>query len=163
MILITTGTVHFPFTRLINFCLNYFTNEKNEKIIIQNPVFHTNSTISKHIKIKKIIKTNQITDLYKKANLIISASGEGTILQLLEYSKNKPILFPRNPHYKEHVDDQQLKIAKEMQKHGLCITAFNTRQLKQILDNKIVYPNSLNGYKAQPPLSLINFLHKISS
>lgn len=163
MILITTGTLHFSFERLISFCLEYFDSKTNENIIIQNTVFTPTKDLRKHIVIQKIIPHQEIIKLYRQAKLIISAGGEGTIIQLLEHSKNQPILFPRNPLYKEHVDDQQLKIAQEMKQQKLSHVAFSTAELQLLLDKNMLRPNPLFKISTHPPLSLISYLHKITS
>lgn len=163
MILITTGTIHFPFERLISFCLAYFDSKTNERIVIQNTVFTPPQNLPEHIIARELIPHQEIIKLYRQAKLIISAGGEGTIIQLLEHSKNQPILFPRNPLYGEHIDDQQLKIAQEMKRQKLSQAAFSIIELKALLDKNVVLPNPLFKINAQPPLSLINYLHKITS
>jgi len=161
MIFITTGTTHLPFSRLIDFCIDYFFDKNKETVIIQNTIYKNKRKLPDHIQIKKTIRQNQILFFYQKARIVISAAGEGTIMQMIEHTTQKPILFPRNPIFKEHVDDQQIRIAQKNQIKEWCLVAFNTCQLQRYLKLKKLPQNKFKNNSFQAPLQLINFLHTI--
>lgn len=131
MILISVGTIDKPFNRLIDICLDIFKNTKH-KVLIQAGSTCIKKVPSNRFIVKNIMTYQEILQAYKKADLIISAAGEGSVISLLQHSKNKPILFPRLKKYHEHVDDQQLQIAKKMKKKNYVLMATNKKNLLKL-------------------------------
>ncbi|MEA2056524.1 MAG: glycosyltransferase [Patescibacteria group bacterium] len=137
MILVSTGTIDKPFSRLTEACLDIF-NEKNinERVIIQTRFFSSGVRLPNNLIIKKIIPHQEMISIYKKANLIISAAGQGSAIDILRNSKYKPIFFPRLKQYREHVNNQQLQIARKMSEQGYAFTATNRNELSALLNYK---------------------------
>lgn len=55
------------------------------------------------------------------ADVIVSHSGVGTALQILDAGKS-PVLVPRSKDHNEHVDDHQRFIVEELSNRGLIVT-----------------------------------------
>ncbi len=164
MVLITTGTLELPFTRFLDCCLEYFLPKTNTEVIIQNPVYKPDALPS-HITHVPLIPKKRMLGLYAQAQLIISAAGEGSLLEMLALTANRPLLFPRDPKFKEHVDSQQLEIAQEMKRRKWCEVVLSCSQLKQYLENleyQAIPKNKLQGKQLQPPSALLKFLHTIT-
>ncbi len=164
MVLITTGTLNFPFTRLLDCCLTYFYPKTGTKIVMQNPVYKPVS-LPPHITHRALIPRKEMLILYTQAKLVISAAGEGSLLEMLALTPNKPLLFPRDPKHQEHVDKQQIEIAQEMKQREWCDVALNCSQLRKYLVNfelQAPIKNKLQGRQSHPPSALLKFLHTIT-
>lgn len=160
MIFVTTGTVGISFKRLVDASLTIFGNT-NEKLIIQSGVYKLN-TPYKNVVIKDFFSYEETINLYKKADLIISATGEASVFLILHYSKNGPIFFPRLKKFTEHVDNQQLLIAECIQKNNLAKVAYDIDQLKELVKTK-KKKLITTKHAADTPNKLIALLHKITA
>lgn len=129
----TVGTTHYPFSRLTSCIIDTFSHTKNTTVIIQSGHTKITQPIPGHISIQTFLSKNDMENAFNKADIIISACGEGTVFNLINIHKKKKIFFPRNPKYAEHIDNQQLLIAKEIKKQKLGTVAFSTTKLKQLL------------------------------
>lgn len=136
MILVTSGTLSYPFKRLVDTCYDYFRNFSfsKQKIIIQTGSYNLKSDF-KNIETVSQIPFDEMLDLYQKANLIISAAGEGSVSLILHYASSRPILFPRQRVFNEHVDDQQVMIAQAVAKKNLSISVYNQKRLQEAISN----------------------------
>nr|MCK4929515.1 hypothetical protein [Nanoarchaeota archaeon] len=72
--------------------------------------------------------TNNIDEYYKKADLIISHGGAGTIYELL--NKNKKVIAVAN---KDRTDEHQEEILRALSKEGYLIWCKNLRDLKKCI------------------------------
>lgn len=103
MILVTLGTQHQEFKRL----LDYIEKSKiNDEIIVQAGYTKYNS---KKMKIFDFIDYDKMDEYVKKADLIITHGGTGSITGPLKESK-KVIACARLSKYGEHVDNHQTEI-----------------------------------------------------
>jgi UDP-N-acetylglucosamine transferase subunit ALG13 len=158
MILVTVGTIHFPFKRLLDFCYSHFLNDTQEEIVIQTGTYPLSS--KKNITTKPFFTHQQMINFYKKARIIIAAAGEATMFEILQYSKNKPILIPRLKKYHEHVDDQQLEIALKLNKLNLAIAILDIEEIIHHISKQSNIPNIYANKAASP--EMINFLKNIT-
>jgi len=162
MIFISTGTIYFPFKRLINQVINYYQNNNKEIVIIQSGSSKIKSP-AKHIIIKQYFSLKQTIKYLQKANLIISAAGEASVFLTLKHSKNIPIFIPRLKKFKEHVDDQQLIIGKFLQKYKLANVITNISQLKMHIEQeKSKNINNKSFSQSLETKKLIKNLNKIT-
>jgi len=132
MIFVTTGTTSFPFHRLVNEVVKNFSPKIHEDGIIQSGAYLMNSPVS-HITIQPYFSYQEMVRLIKKARVVISAAGEASVFLILQHSENIPIVVPRLDKYHEHVDDQQLLIARFVRKMGWAKVAYNTHDLLRYL------------------------------
>jgi UDP-N-acetylglucosamine transferase subunit ALG13 len=71
----------------------------------------------KNVKHFDFVPLDTATEYIRKARLVVSHAGMGTIILCKEYGI--PILiFPRRKRYGEHMNDHQLEIAKALEKRG---------------------------------------------
>ena len=63
-----------------------------------------------------------MSELYEKANLIVTHAGAGSILQGIQHQK-KVIAVPRLTKYHEHVNDHQIELASKLEQLG-CILMY---------------------------------------
>lgn len=114
MILVTLGTQKQSFVRLLELIEN---SNINDEIIVQagNTKFE-----SKKMKIFDYIPYEEMTELIKKSDLIITHGGTGSILMPLKMGK-KVIAVPRLAKYAEHVDDHQTQLTSIFNEEGYIL------------------------------------------
>lgn len=157
MILITAGTVEIAFPRLIDIAQMLIYQTQKEQIILQAGC---NEVQFRHSRLKtfKYISFPKMVNLYKSARYIIAASGEASSLLLLNYSKYKPLLFPRLAEHHEHVDNQQLSIAKNLTRRKLTLHATNSSAVLDFVRKEPTL-NLMTGYlKSDKHSSVVNHL-----
>ena len=114
MILVTLGTQKQSFTRLLDYIEN--SNIKDE-IIVQ--AGHTKYE-SQKMKIFSFIDYNKMNEYIKKADLIITHGGTGSILTPLKKGK-KVIACARKQEFGEHVDDHQEQLVSIFADEGYIL------------------------------------------
>jgi UDP-N-acetylglucosamine transferase subunit ALG13 len=71
-------------------------------------------------------------DLNKKARLIITHAGVGSIITALRFRK-PVIVVPRLKKFNEHVNNHQLQIAKAFEKEGKVVACYDIKDLEKII------------------------------
>ncbi|SEJ68968.1 UDP-N-acetylglucosamine transferase subunit ALG13 [Cyclobacterium xiamenense] len=118
MILVLLGTFPIQFKRpLVELDRLCKEGLLNEEIIVQSG--HT-EVDSNYLTVKPFMSADDLLGLYKKARLIITHAGSGSILKAVKLGK-KVIAIPRLAKYGEHVDDHQLEILREFERLGYLI------------------------------------------
>lgn len=103
MILVTLGTQHQDFKRLLDYIEN---SDIEDEIIVQAGYTQYKS---KKMKIFDFIDHDKMNEYVKKANLIITHGGTGSIIEPLKEGK-KIIACARLSKYGEHVDNHQTEL-----------------------------------------------------
>lgn len=67
------------------------------------------------------IPERDLTQAMREADLVVAHAGVGTALAALEVGKC-PLLVPRRLSLREHVDDHQIQVARELGDRGLCVS-----------------------------------------
>lgn len=119
MIFVVLGTQKFQLNRLLQKLDEYV-----EKKMISDEIFAQigSSTYKpKYYKYAEFMDKKDFDETIRKADVIISHSGVGTIITAINAQK-PVVVYPRLVKYKEHVDNHQLDIAKafETKKYVLC-------------------------------------------
>lgn len=114
MIFVTLGTQDKKFKRLLDAVEKL---EIDEKIVAQ---VGSTPYISEKMEIHKFITSNEFEEYMKKARIVITHAGVGTIIYGLNLRK-KMIVAARLKKYKEHVNDHQLQILETFSKEGFII------------------------------------------
>lgn len=130
MILVLLGTQDKPFTRLVEEVDKLI----QKKIIKEEVVAQLGYTKydSNNMKMFDLIPVNELNKLMKKADLIITHGGVGSILSAVQMNK-KVIAIPRLALYKEHTNDHQIQIVNEFADTGYILKADNPSDLESVL------------------------------
>jgi len=127
VIFLTVGTL-FPFDRLVRAI-----DDAVETGVIDQPVFaqigktsYTPRNMDFTESLDKLTFDKKVTD----AAYIISHAGIGSITIALE-QKRPLLVMPRLKRYKEHVNDHQVATAKEFEKLGHILVAYDTSDLPE--------------------------------
>ena len=132
MILVLLGTQKNEFNRLLEAIeKNIIDGNIKEKVIVQAGC--TKYT-SKFMEIFDLIPKEDIEELKKKARIIITHGGVGSILSCVKLEK-KVIAIPRLSKYNEHVNDHQKQLVEKFDKKGYIIGLEDLEKLPEALKN----------------------------
>lgn len=82
----------------------------------------------KNYEYRELIGYDEMDKLVKKADIVITHGGPGSIFHAIHYKKI-PIVIPRNPEYDEHVDDHQILFCKRLEKNKRIIPVYDIKEL----------------------------------
>ena len=75
---------------------------------------------------------SSILEYIKRARVVVTHAGAGTVLNLLFLGKNV-ILFPRFKKYGECLDDHQLELTKMLSEKGQAVAVYDTDDLESAI------------------------------
>lgn len=128
LILVTVGTQPLEFTRLI-MEMDKIAGEIDEKVIIQTG---HGKLQPKNAEYFNFISKDEIEEIFKKARVIVSHAGMGTIITATKHKKPL-IIVPRLKDFKEEpLDDHQVEICKMLEDKIQVI--WNIKDLKKAID-----------------------------
>lgn len=159
MILILLGTQDKPFERI----LKAVSKEIDKGNIKEKVVAQTGCTLFSHEKIKTFDFTTkeEIEELIKKARIIITHAGVGTIIECIENDK-KVIVVPRLKKYGEHTNDHQLQITKEFSEKKYVLPLYDTRKLSDVLEkSKKFKPQKYESNSEKFKLSIKEYIENV--
>lgn len=126
MILVTVGTNPFSFDRLLETMDELIEKKKiKEKVIMQ---IGYSSYKPKKAEWFKLANYTDMENLNKKARIVITHGGAGSILIALKFEK-PVIAVPRLKKFNEHTDDHQIDLVKNLAKRKKVIDIFDTKNL----------------------------------
>ena len=130
MILVMLGTQNNSFHRLLEEIDRLINEGKiKEEVIVQ--AGYTKYEAS-NMKIIDFVSSDEILNLEKQANCIITHGGVGSIIGSIELGK-KVIAVPRLKKYGEHVNDHQIDIVESFNKLEYIIGIKDVSQLGEAL------------------------------
>lgn len=130
MILVTLGTQDKEFTRL----LEAIDREIKNGVITDKVVVQAGCTKFKsdNMEIFDLIPANEFDEYIKKADLIITHGGAGSILTGVKHNK-KIIAAARLAKYKEHTNDHQRQIIREFSDQGYIMELKDFNKLGKLI------------------------------
>ncbi|WP_018626108.1 glycosyltransferase [Niabella aurantiaca] len=127
MILLTIGT-HEPFDRLVE-AMDVLAGKISGEVIAQ--LSDTEYDV-KNMEVLGFVPPKIFEQLFKKADLIVSHAGMGTILSAFEFEK-PIIVFPRLASLRETRNEHQLATVKKLEAMGYINVAYSTEQLEDLV------------------------------
>ena len=127
MVLVTLGTQRQTFYRLLDQIEN---SSLHDEIIVQ--AGGSFDYRSKKMKLFSFINYDEMQEYIKKADLIITHGGTGSILLPLQYNK-KVIACARLCKYKEHINDHQCELVSIFDKEGYILELHEDESLDDVL------------------------------
>lgn len=126
MIYVTVGTDTHDFSRLVR---------KMDEISLKREVIiqigHT-QYIPQHATWFRFEKNDAVDRLFKKADVIVTHAGAGSIIRCLTNGKI-PVVVPRLRQFKEHVNDHQLDLARGLARRGKIILVEDVEDLENAI------------------------------
>ncbi|MDD3048705.1 MAG: glycosyltransferase [Bacilli bacterium] len=130
MILVSLGTNDKSFIRLLKAVDDQIKKGNiKDKVIVQAGYTKYNT---KNMEIFNLIPIDEWEELVKKADLIITHGGVGTILNGIQNNK-KIIAAARLKEYDEHVNNHQLQIIENFVKLGYILELKDFSKLDEVL------------------------------
>lgn len=131
MIFVTVGTHEQQFNRLIEYMDKWGATHK-EKVIIQTGY---STYRPKNVEYSKFYPYQKMIELVTRARIVITHGGPSSFIMPLQIGKT-PIVVPRQHKYAEHVNDHQLKFAKEVESRmGIIVVVEDVEKLNDIIKN----------------------------
>jgi len=87
----------------------------------------------KHFSSEKFLSPQKFSEEFRKANVIISHGGAGTVIHALQFRKPL-IIVPRLKAFGEHTDDHQLDLARALDEQGKAIAVFDLAELPNAIE-----------------------------
>jgi UDP-N-acetylglucosamine transferase subunit ALG13 len=145
MIFLTVGVHNQQFNRILKEVDNLIGTKKlKDNVIAQTGV---SDYIPKNYKSFDFAPFEKMVELNKKADIIISHAGVGTIIVALK-NKKPIVVVPRLVEMGEHTDDHQVQLGKILKKHERIVVIENIANLlkgikkAKIIRTKKFSPNS---------------------
>ena len=113
-----------------------------EQVIVQSG--HTQFD-SEYLEMRPFIAPDELTELYKKARVVITQAGTGSLIKGMKLDK-KIIAIPRLAKYGEVVDDHQKEILQEFTKQNYILPWTEDISLENMLDK-------INDFEPSPYVS----------
>lgn len=88
----------------------------------------------KNFKYKELICYDEMDEMVKKASIIITHGGPGSIFHAIQNGK-VPIVVPRNPEFNEHVDNHQILFTKRLKEGNRILAVYDILKLDEIIKN----------------------------
>lgn len=109
----------------------------------------------KHYDYKDMIGYNEMDELVKKSDIVITHGGPASIFHPIQYGKI-PIVVPRNSKFNEHVDNHQILFVKRMDNESRVIGVYEIKELKYKIQNYVELAKKCNSNDS----NLQNFITK---
>lgn len=156
MIFVTVGTQDVPFDRLIRAVeKEIIKGTIKEEVIVQ---CGCTKITSDKMKMVNLMDMEDFKKTIKKASVIITHGGVGTILDALKLNKTV-IVCPRLAKYKEHTNDHQLEIVKQFSDLGYIIPLKDPSKLSSALEaSKIFKPKKYKSNTENMVKLIENFI-----
>lgn len=130
MILVLLGTQNNSFHRLLEEIERLIRNKTiSEEVIVQAGYTKYES---ENMKMLDFISNEELEELQKNANIIITHGGVGSIITSLKMEK-KVIAVPRLHEYGEHVNNHQKEIVEKFHKNGNIIGIETVEELEEAI------------------------------
>lgn len=136
MIFVTVGTQDVPFDRLIKAVDKLVKNGViKDEVVIQSGC---SKFSSKRVKVVNYMEPDEFKNFMKRASVVITHGGVGTILDGLKNNKTV-IAVPRLARYKEHTNDHQLQIINKFSNMGYIIPCKDISKLETCLSDARIF------------------------
>ena len=138
-ILVTVGTDHHPFDRLIDWVDGWW--ERHDHDGVELVVQHGTTTAPRLAPATPFLDRDDLDDLLARSRAVVCHGGPATIMEARAAGIH-PIVVARDPRWGEHVDDHQLRFAGQLAADGLITPAHVRDDLFTALDRAVADPKS---------------------
>ena len=138
MILVTVGTLHFPFERLLR-AVDELPGD--EELVVQSRAPGTRPARARCV---EDLPYEELVAEIRRARVVICHAGVGSILTALANGK-RPIVVPRLERYGEAVDDHQLAFGRRLGEAGLVTFVEDPAELEAAVASPPAAPAHAGG------------------
>lgn len=130
MIFVTVGTHEQQFNRLVEY-MDKWAAEHDEEVIIQ---IGYSTYKPKSAEWSKLFPYQKMVEMVERARIVITHGGPSSFIMPLQAGKT-PIVIPRQYKYNEHVNDHQVKFAKEVENRmGTIVVVEDVEKLGEVIE-----------------------------
>ncbi len=129
LIFVTVGTHNQDFTRLVKE-MDEIAGKIDEKVVIQTG--HT-IYVPKNAEHFDFGSRKELKRLNKKARIIITHGGAGSIIFALQFHK-PTIVVPRLKRFGEHINDHQLELTKKLEEGSKVLGVYDIENLEKKIE-----------------------------
>lgn len=123
-IAVLVGTDHHPFTRLIAWADKWATANPDDDVVVQ----YGHSAAPQVARGEAFLPPSDLASLIEVSDIVVVHGGPATISGA-RAAGHLPIVFPRDPHEGEHVDDHQQRFSRWSDDRGLVTCVESLEQL----------------------------------
>ena len=134
-VVVTVGTDHHPFNRLVRWVDEWRDEHQDVSVIVQRGT----SNESRHGGSRELVPYDELCQLFTQATVVVGHGGPATVMDALGAGR-LPIVVPRDPTLGEHVDAHQMRFAHHLEHSGLAVVATTKEGLFDALDRARANP-----------------------
>jgi UDP-N-acetylglucosamine transferase subunit ALG13 len=139
VVLVTVGTDHHPFDRLIGWVDRWAAaNAGRVQVVVQ----YGNSVAPTIAEGSAFVPYDELQNLFERATVVVSHGGPATITEARRHGR-LPVCVGRDPSLGEHVDDHQMRFVRRASAAGLVAEAETESELDSLLNRALVAPDEL--------------------
>jgi UDP-N-acetylglucosamine transferase subunit ALG13 len=137
LVLVTVGTDHHPFDRLVRWIDAWLVSQgPGVRCLMQTG---TSAPPTGPAAWQAYLEVEALHAAMREATVVVCHGGPGTILGV-QHAGAVPVVVPRQPGLGEHVDDHQVIFARRMAAAGAVFLAEREADLRALLDRAVAEP-----------------------
>lgn len=135
LVVVSVGTDHHPFDRLVTWIDGWAADHPDVRVVVQRGSAAPTATAES----ETLIPHAELCRLFGQATAVVVHGGPSTLMDARDAGR-RPILFPRDPSFGEHVDGHQISFAEHLAGGNLARVAFDLETLGRYLDEALTDP-----------------------
>jgi UDP-N-acetylglucosamine transferase subunit ALG13 len=147
LVLVTVGTDHHPFTRLMGWIERYARTGPRLRWLVQHG--YTAAPVGAGVTVAELLPHHELQAALREAAVVVCQGGPGSIMDARGVGK-VPVVVPRRSDQGEHVDDHQLRFSRRVAADGLIRLAENEDDFRELVAAALERPEQ---FAAQPEVS----------
>lgn len=157
-ILISAGTYHFPFDRLLDWFEPWWSQHPEVDPVVQHGPGRGLPGATNHA----TLPYDELIQLITEADVVLLQGGAGAVMDARSAGRI-PIVVPRIPVNNEVVDDHQIRFCRAAAKLGLVHLAENPRILAALLDEALAGELCTRALTSGPTPGTIAFAAELAT
>src|SRR5690606_35465850 len=146
LVLVTVGTDHHPFRRLVSWADAYAREHPGVRVMVQ----HGRTPRPAHAEAAEFLSPAELAEAMSEAAVVVTHGGPGSIVAARR-AGHLPVAVARDPELGEHVDDHQLRFVTRLDTSELVRACSSPQQLAAALDRAVERPGEFRiGPEAGP-------------
>lgn len=137
-VVVTVGTDHHPFDRLIGWVDTWAAVHPGVRVLVQRG----ESAVPVNVESVGMLRYDDLVAAMAGADAVVAQGGPGAIMDARSVG-HRPIVIPRRATLGEHVDDHQVAFTRWMAQRELIWLAADAPELGVLLDRALADPQAL--------------------
>lgn len=144
-VVVTLGTDHHPFGRLVTWVDHWAAAHPEARCVIQ----HGTAPAPNHAEGRTLVPFDDLRRLLAEATVVVGHAGPGTVVDALAVGR-LPVIVPRLAAHGEVVDDHQVAFARWMHERGRAVLVEDEAALHTRIDDALASPGAFFIGQADP-------------